>query len=202
MWNSFSKCHWVVGQTSFLEQQGGPVPWGQCRTGLPVGLRGTVIQYWQGMEAEKEMAITLLKYQCFALGMKVNQTILLQYKLLGLLGKSGWDGNPQGDAVYFLICRCIIGFNLYFQRGKWIYITEYYQVIHNCYIINKSNKIKSLLVEAFSFFSFWSQHSHIPKFFLDRANQFKIELISRMSARRMKMNHYYCPVSSFLAPFT
>lgn len=74
-------------------------------------------------------------------------------------------------------------------------------MIHNYYIINKSKKIKSPLSEAFSFPSFLSQHSHIPKFFLDRANQFKIELISRMSARRIKMSHYDCPVSSILAPF-
>ena len=118
-----------------------------------------------GYGSRKRNGVTLFKYQCFALGMKVNQTILLQYKLLGLLSKSGGEGNPQGDAVYFLIYRCIIGFNLYFQGGKRIYITEYYQVIHNCYIINKSNKIKSPLSEAFSFLSFRSQHSHILKFF-------------------------------------
>lgn len=48
-----------------------------------------------GYGSRKEMAITLFKYQCFALGMKTNQTILLQYKLLGLLGKSGQMEIPK-----------------------------------------------------------------------------------------------------------
>lgn len=46
---------------------------------------------------------------CF--GDEGTQTVPLEYKLLGFLGKSKGEGNPQGDTAYFLICRSIIGFN-------------------------------------------------------------------------------------------